>query len=189
MRLDRIYTRSGDDGRTSLGDGKRVPKFDPRVAAYGSIDEANATIGIAILHVEQSDIREVLTRIQNDLFDIGADLCMPERQGEERDVLRTSPRQVVWIEDLIDRFNSSLSPLDSFVLPGGSIASAHLHHARTVTRRAERCIASLAAHEKLGSAILEYVNRLSDLLFVLSRYVNEKGKRDVLWRPGGNQTV
>jgi cob(I)alamin adenosyltransferase len=184
MKLDRIYTRSGDDGRTSLGDGARLPKFHARVAAYGSVDEANSVIGIALRHVEDHDVRDVLSHVQNDLFDLGADLCRPQREHRKVEPLRVSEKQVAWIEERIDSFNACLSPLDSFVLPGGSHAAAHLHHARTVVRRAERYMTEIAYREPLNPAAIRYANRLSDLLFVLARYLKGKGKADVLWRPG-----
>jgi cob(I)alamin adenosyltransferase len=184
MKLDRIYTRSGDDGRTSLGDGARLPKFHVRVAAYGSVDEANAVLGIALLHIEDTQIRDVLTHIQNDLFDLGADLCRPEREHRKVEPLRVSERQVQWTEETIDSFNAALTALDSFVLPGGSHASAHLHHARTVVRRAERYMTEIAYQEPVNPAALKYANRLSDLLFVLARYLDDKGRGDTLWRPG-----
>jgi cob(I)alamin adenosyltransferase len=184
MKLDRIYTRSGDDGRTSLGDGARLPKFHVRVAAYGSVDEANSVIGIALLHIGDVDVREVLAHVQNDLFDLGADLCRPQREHRKVEPLRVSERQVSWIENKIDSLNTALAPLDSFVLPGGSGASAHLHHARTVIRRAERYMAEIAYQEPVNPAALKYANRLSDLLFVLARYLNERGRAEILWRPG-----
>jgi cob(I)alamin adenosyltransferase len=184
MKLDRIYTRSGDDGRTSLGDGGRLPKFHVRVGAYGSVDEANSVIGIALLHIEDRDIRDVLSRIQNDLFDLGADLCRPQREHRKVEPLRVSERQVTWIEERIDSFNAGLSPLDSFVLPGGTHAAAHLHHARTVVRRAERYMTEIAYQEPINPAAIRYANRLSDLLFVLARNLNNRGEADVLWQPG-----
>ena len=184
MKLDRIYTRSGDDGRTSLGDGARLPKFHARVAAYGSIDEANSVIGIALLNVDDVMVRDVLTHLQNDLFDLGGDLCRPEREHRKVEPLRVSERQVTWLEERIDSFNAALAPLDSFVLPGGSPAAAHLHHARTVVRRAERYMTEIAYQEPVNPAALRYANRLSDLLFVLARYVNDRGRADVLWQPG-----
>jgi len=184
MKLDRIYTRSGDDGRTSLGDGARLPKFHARVATYGSLDEANSVIGIATLHVADADICGVLTRVQNDLFDLGGDLCRPEREHRKVEPLRVSEQQVTWLEERIDAFNATLAPLNSFVLPGGSHAAAHLHHARTVIRRAERYMTEIAYQEPVNPAALRYANRLSDLLFVLARYVNERGRDDILWRPG-----
>jgi len=184
MRLDRIYTRGGDDGRTSLGDGERVPKFHPRVEAYGTLDEANACLGVALLHVVDPAAREALTLAQNDLFDVGADLCRPEDADAARQPLRVSAAQVRRLEEAIDRFNAALEPLRSFVLPGGSAASAHLHLARTVVRRAERLVAELAAEEAINPEALKYLNRLSDLLFVLGRCENDQGRADVLWRPG-----
>ncbi len=184
MKLDRIYTRSGDDGRTSLGDGARLPKFHSRVAAYGSIDEANSVIGIVLLYVDDAVVRDVLTHIQNDLFDVGADLCRPQREHRKVEPLRVSEGQVTWIEEKIDSFNAALAPLDSFVLPGGRRASAYLHHARTVVRRGERDMTEIAYQEPVNSAALRYVNRLSDLLFVLARYLNDSGRADVLWKPG-----
>ena len=184
MKLDKIYTRTGDEGKTSLGDGARLPKFHPRVTAYGSIDEANSTIGVANLHIADDEVLSVLRHIQNDLFDVGADLCRPERPSPQTAPLRITDEQVAWLENRIDHFNADLEPLTSFVLPGGSPASAYLHLARTVTRRAERDVARLAAEESINPAALRYVNRLSDLLFVLARYLNEKGKNDIRWQPG-----
>jgi cob(I)alamin adenosyltransferase len=173
MKLDRIYTRSGDDGRTSLGDGARLPKFHVRVAAYGTVDEANAMIGIALLHVAEATVRDVLVRIQNDLFDLGADLCRAEREHRKVEPLRMSERQVIWVEETIDAFNADLAALDSFVLPGGSHAAAHLHDARTVIRRAERYMTEIAYQEPVNPAALKYANCVSDLLFVLARYLND----------------
>jgi cob(I)alamin adenosyltransferase len=184
MKLDKIYTRTGDEGKTSLGDGSRLPKFHLRVTAYGSIDEANSVIGVANLHVQNPEVFHLLRHVQNDLFDMGADLCRPERPGAEGPMLRITDEQVLWLENQIDRFNAELEPLNSFVLPGGSPASAHLHHARTVTRRAERDVVRLFAEETVNAAVLHYVNRLSDLLFVLARFLNDKGKKDVSWQPG-----
>ncbi len=184
MKLDKIYTRTGDEGETSLGDGSRLPKFHLRVTAYGSIDEANSVIGLANLQVENAEVFQLLRHIQNDLFDVGADLCRPERPGTDKAPLRITEEQVTWLENQIDRFNAELEPLNSFVLPGGSPAAAHLHHARTVTRRAERDVVRLFADEPVNAAVLRYVNRLSDLLFVLARFLNDKGKEDVRWRPG-----
>jgi cob(I)alamin adenosyltransferase len=184
MKLDKIYTRTGDEGETSLGDGSRLPKFHLRVTAYGSIDEANSVIGLANLQVENAEVFQLLRHIQNDLFDVGADLCQPERPGTDKAPLRITEEQVTWLENKIDRFNAELEPLNSFVLPGGSPAAAHLHHARTVTRRAERDVVRLFADEPVNAAVLRYVNRLSDLLFVLARFLNDKGKEDVRWQPG-----
>jgi cob(I)alamin adenosyltransferase len=187
MKLDRIYTRGGDDGRTSLGDGARVPKHHMRVRAYGGLDEANAALGVALLHVGDDNVRDVLTRAQNDLFDVGADMCRPEKPDAVKQPLRITAEQVLAVEQRIDHFNAALGPLTSFVLPGGSVASAYLHLARTIVRRAERDMTELAANEAINAEALKYVNRLSDLLFVLSRYLNARGAADVLWRPGANR--
>ncbi len=187
MRLDRIYTRGGDGGLTSLGDGARIPKFHTRIAAMGGLDESNASIGLALLHIKEAATRDLLGMIQNDLFDVGADLCRPEDEHEKKPPLRVTADQVAGLERAIDRYNEALQPLTSFVLPGGSAASAHLHLARGVTRRAERDIAQLAATESVNPEALKYVNRLSDLLFVLARYLNERGAADVLWKPGINR--
>jgi cob(I)alamin adenosyltransferase len=184
MKLDKIYTRTGDEGKTSLGDGSRLPKFHHRVTAYGSIDEANSVIGVAILNVADREVIQLLRHIQNDLFDVGADLCRPEQPGADTPSLRITEEQVTWLEKRIDHFNADLELLTSFVLPGGSPASAYLHLARTVTRRAERDVVRLAADEPVNAAVLRYVNRLSDLLFVLARFLNDKGKEDVCWQPG-----
>ena len=183
MRLDKIYTRGGDSGQTSLGDGKRVPKYDLRVHAVGGLDEANAAIGVALLHVEDAEVRGALSGAQNDVFDVGGDLCLPDHEYKKAP-LRITGGQVVRLEQQIDHFNDALNPLTNFVLPGGSPASAHLHLARAILRRAERDIAELAAHEPINAEALKYVNRLSDLLFVLARYVNARGTADVLWQPG-----
>jgi len=186
--LSKIYTRTGDDGTTSLGTGGRRKKYDLRIAAYGTVDEANAAIGLARLHtVHDGELDAALARIQNDLFDVGADLCTPGKgKGPGGARLTVTDKQVVWLEAEIDRFNSALTPLRSFVLPGGSAAAAHLHLARTVCRRAERLIAELTdkPDERVGAEVLKYVNRLSDFLFVASRHANDKGARDVLWKPG-----
>ena len=186
VRLTRIYTRGGDAGETSLGDGSRVPKQDLRVAAFGTVDEANAAIGLARLHAE-GEIDAALARIQNDLFDLGADLCTPEGGERGTQALRILPSQVARLEHEIDRLNAELKPLDSFVLPGGSAVSANLHLARTVVRRAERLVAELAGQQPLNPEALKYLNRLSDHLFVLSRHANDKGAKDVLWRPGAHR--
>jgi cob(I)alamin adenosyltransferase len=184
MRLDRIYTRGGDAGLTSLGDGTRVPKYHVRVRVCGGLDEANAALGVALLHIDDEEVRGVLTLAQNDLFDVGADLCRPEREDSKKTPLRVTDQQVLRLERQIDQFNEALSPLTSFVLPGGSAASAYLHLARGAVRRAERDIAELAASETLNPEPLKFVNRLSDLLFVLARYMNRRGAADVLWTPG-----
>jgi cob(I)alamin adenosyltransferase len=186
VRLTRIYTRGGDAGQTSLGDGARVSKSSTRVAAFGTVDEANSAVGIARLHAT-GDADAMLGRIQNDLFDLGADLCTPEEEDPKYPPLRISDRQVERLEHEIDAMNEKLAPLDSFILPGGSPAAAYLHLARTVARRAERLIVELAATEPVNPAAVRYANRLSDHLFVLSRHLNEDGRRDVLWVPGSNR--
>ena len=189
--LNKIYTRTGDDGSTALGSGERRKKYDLRIAAYGTIDEVNAAIGVARLHTSHdAELDAALARIQNDLFDVGADLCTPGKgRGPGGARLTVTDKQVAWLEAEIDRFNAALAPLRSFVLPGGTAAAAHLHLARTVCRRAERLIAELKDKEgeAVGDAVLKYVNRLSDYLFVASRHANGKGARDVLWKPGENR--
>ncbi|WP_374649967.1 cob(I)yrinic acid a,c-diamide adenosyltransferase [Dongia sp.] len=185
VQLTRIYTKGGDKGSTSLGSGKRVKKHDLRVAAYGTVDEANAAIGVARLQCS-GDIDTMLNRIQNDLFDLGADLCQPE-DPKDYPPLRVIEAQVERLEQEIDRLNAELEPLKSFVLSGGTPAAAHLHLARTVARRAERDITALMEHESINPAALRYINRLSDLLFVMARYLNDKGRGDVLWVPGQNR--
>jgi len=187
VQLTRIYTRGGDQGETSLGDGTRVPKQGLRVAAFGTVDEANAAVGLARLHTA-GDEDAMLARIQNDLFDLGADLCTPETGRKAEGALRILAVQVARLEHEIDAMNAALKPLDSFVLPGGTPAAAQLHLARTIVRRAERLTAALAAAEPINPEALKYLNRLSDHLFVLSRHVNDRGARDVLWRPGAFRT-
>jgi cob(I)alamin adenosyltransferase len=187
--LNRIYTRTGDDGTTALGNGERRKKYDLRVAAYGTLDEANAAVGLARLHTgSDKDLDALLARIQNDLFDVEADLCLSEK-GPGGARLTVTDAQVAWIEQQIDRLNADLAPLTSFVLPGGSPAAAHLHLARTICRRAERLMVELNEKSKEGvtPAALKYVNRLSDLLFVASRHANERGTKDVTWMPGANR--
>src|SRR5271163_748312 len=186
VKLTRIYTRGGDKGKTSLGDGARVPKQSSRVEAFGTVDEANAAIGIARLHAD-AEADQMLTRIQNDLFDLGADLCTPEGGRRGAGALRIVAAQVKRLETEIDAMNAELQPLNSFVLPGGTPAAAHLHLARTVTRRAERLTCALAAEEKVNPEAIKYLNRLSDHLFVLSRRVNGNGAADVLWKPGATR--
>jgi cob(I)alamin adenosyltransferase len=186
VQLTRIYTRGGDGGRTSLGDGRRVAKHDLRVAAYGTVDEANACIGLARLSAD-ADADAMLGRISNDLFDLGADLCTPEQEAPEHPPLRIVDAQWERLEAEIDAMNATLAPLRSFVLPGGTPCAAHLHLARTVVRRAERLMTELAEHEPVGAPALKYANRLSDHLFVLSRWVNAKAGGDVLWVPGKNR--
>ena len=189
VTLNRIYTRTGDDGTTALGTGERRPKYDLRVAAYGTVDETNAAIGVARLHVPAgSPVAAMLSLIQNDLFDVGADLAVPDRPGKaER--LRIVQSQVERLERDIDSLNGNLKDLTSFVLPGGSAASAHLHVARTICRRAERLMVELndKSSEGVTAPALKYVNRLSDFLFVAGRFANDKGATDVLWVPGQNR--
>jgi cob(I)alamin adenosyltransferase len=199
--LNRIYTRTGDDGTTALGTGERRKKYDLRIACYGTIDEANAAIGLARLatapggdpdamDLDAMDLDAILARIQNDLFDLGADLCSPDKgKGPGGARLTVTEAQVTRLESEIDHLNANLAPLRSFVLPGGSPAAAHLHLARTVCRRAERLMVELAdaPREEVSAAALKYVNRLSDLLFVASRFANQKGAGDVLWVPGKNR--
>ena len=192
VHLNRIYTRTGDDGTTALGTGERRPKYDLRIEAYGTVDETNATIGIARLSTasDAPQVDAMLARIQNDLFDLGADLCTPDR-GEklEWEPLRIIDAQVERLEREIDELNAALAPLTSFILPGGSPAAAALHVSRTVCRRAERLMVALAQQpgEIVGAPAIRYVNRLSDFLFVASRVVNGNGARDVLWTPGKNR--
>ncbi|HTA99006.1 MAG TPA: cob(I)yrinic acid a,c-diamide adenosyltransferase [Bradyrhizobium sp.] len=187
--LNRIYTKTGDDGTTALGSGERRPKYDLRIAAFGTVDETNAAIGIVRLHLGQApELDHMLGLIQNDLFDLGADLAVPQAAGKaER--LRVVSSQVERLERDIDSLNAHLAPLTSFVLPGGTPAAAYLHLARTICRRAERIVVELAANpdEPVGAAAIQYLNRLSDLLFVASRSVNDNGQGDVLWVPGQNR--
>jgi len=194
VKLTRIYTRGGDKGETSLGRGERVAKHDPRVEAYGTTDEANAVIGLARAAIERTvrndelrrHVDDMLKRIQNDLFDLGADLCTIEGKAGEQ-ALRVLPSQTKRLEREIDAMNGELSPLTSFVLPGGSETAAWLHLARTVTRRAERCMTALATEQPVSPEAIKYINRLSDRLFVLSRKLNDNGGSDVLWVPGANR--
>ena len=197
VKLNVIYTRTGDKGETGLGDGSRRPKSDARVAAMGDVDETNCAIGLALLAARNASdaadlaIERVLARIQNDLFDLGADLCVPGQAHEAPGaVLRVAPSQVQALEHAIDALNAKLHPLRSFVLPGGTAAAAALHQARAVCRRAERTMVALAAieGEEVGEATLAYVNRLSDYLFVAARAANDFGRSDVLWAPGANQS-
>jgi cob(I)alamin adenosyltransferase len=189
--LNKIYTRTGDDGTTALGTGARRKKYDLRIAAYGTLDETNAAIGMARLHtVSEHAIHNALSRIQNDLFDVGADLATPDQgKGPGGARLTVTAAQVTWLEGEIDRINAEIAPLRSFVLPGGFAAAAYLHLARTICRRAERLIAELMDKpgESVTAEVLKYVNRLSDYLFVAARYANDKGQADVLWRPGENR--
>jgi cob(I)alamin adenosyltransferase len=197
VRLTKIYTRGGDGGETSLGDGRRVAKTDIRVAAFGTVDEANAAIGLARMELIRNRAAKIkaiewggersLSRIQNDLFDLGADLCTPEEGSKGEGALRINADQVTWLEAEIDRLNEELEPLASFILPGGAPVAATLHLARTVTRRAERLVIELAARERVNPEALKYLNRLSDVLFVMARTANGGGKKDVLWVPGGSR--
>ena len=188
--LNKIYTKTGDDGTTALGSGERRPKNDLRIDAYGTVDETNAVVGLVRLQTQEGapEVDRTLSRIQNDLFDLGADLATPETdQDLGYEPLRITEAQVTAIEEAIDALNADLSPLRSFVLPGGSAASAHLHLARTVSRRAERLMVELSAREKVNPSAVRYMNRLSDYFFVASRYLNNKGVDDVLWVPGQNR--
>ncbi|WP_032113078.1 cob(I)yrinic acid a,c-diamide adenosyltransferase [Candidatus Paracaedibacter symbiosus] len=181
--LTRIYTRGGDKGKTSLGSGARVSKSDLRIAALGSVDEANSSIGICRVQGNR-ETEAILTRIQNDLFDVGADLCMPDLA---QPALRIAATQVEWLEEQIDNLNEQLAPLNSFILPGGSPAAAYLHMARAIVRRAERDIVALNENFPLNLDIVKYINRLSDLLFVMARAANHNGLNDILWIPGDNR--
>ena len=183
--LNRIYTRTGDDGTTGLGDGSRVPKSHPRIAAYGTIDELNSVIGVVLLDDLPAETAAHLRQIQNDLFDLGADLCVPETDPPaQHPPLRATAAQTERLEHWIDAANVRLQPLDSFILPGGSPAAARLHQARTVCRRAEIEVCRLAEYDSINPQVLMYLNRLSDLLFVLARVCNDNGSRDILWKPG-----
>ena len=192
VQLTKIHTRGGDQGETSLGDGNRVAKHDARVEAYGTVDEANAVIGLVRVEIaragaDEKDLDAALSRIQNDLFDLGADLCTPEDGRRAEGALRIAASQVEWLETEIDKINERLAPLSSFILPGGSPVAAQLHLARTVARRAERCVTELALSETVNMEAVKYLNRLSDLLFVMSRAANNDGADDVLWVPGANR--
>jgi cob(I)alamin adenosyltransferase len=186
--LSRIYTKTGDQGETSLGDGTRVPKDHPRVAAYGSVDEVNAVLGLLLAARADLPEADLLRSIQNDLFDVGADLCRPQAAGEQPEQrLRVQERQAQRLEAAIDRLNAGMQPLTSFVLPGGLAAAAWCHLARTVCRRAEREVVALARSEAVNPQVIVFLNRLSDLLFVLARVYNDNGRDDVLWVPGKGQ--
>ncbi|MFB9952772.1 cob(I)yrinic acid a,c-diamide adenosyltransferase [Rhizobium puerariae] len=189
VKLNKIYTRTGDKGTTALVSGPRREKYDLRVEAYGTVDETNSAVGLARLHTAgMADLDAMLLRVQNDLFDLGADLATPDT-GEvpEYEPLRIVEAQATRLETEIDALNADLEPLRSFVLPGGSPAAAHLHLARTVARRAERLMVELSRSETVGAAALKYINRLSDFLFVAARCANENGKSDILWVPGKNR--
>ena len=186
--LSHIYTKSGDDGTTGLGDGSRRPKDHLRVESYGTVDELNSIIGVLIASTPDIAERELLQRITNDLFDVGADLCIPESGDDEKDPsLRIVQNQIDHLEHAIDRLNQNLPPLKSFILPGGVPAAAWCHFARTVCRRAGRRVVSLSKNEPLNPLVLIYLNRLSDLLFVLGRVLNDGGKGDILWKPGAGR--
>ncbi len=190
VKLNKIYTRTGDDGTTGLVDGSRAAKHSARIAAIGAVDEANSAIGLAICGIENESHRALLTRIQNDLFDLGADLATPADDGDftpSEMVLRIVDAQAEWLELQIDALNEALEPLTSFVLPGGSEAAARTHVARATTRAAERMMTELAHETAINSAALAYMNRLSDLLFVLARVLNDGGNADVNWVPGANR--
>lgn len=183
VKLNKIYTRTGDDGKTSLVGGQRVSKHSRRPAAFGEVDELNSVLGLARLHASD-DIDNMLSRIQNDLFDLGADLATMDNSNP---ALRVTAAQVSRIEAEIDHLNAELNPLTSFVLPGGTALATWLHMARTVARRAERSMTELAVEEPVNEFAMQFINRVSDLLFVMARFANDKGKTDVLWVPGGNQ--
>jgi cob(I)alamin adenosyltransferase len=188
VTLTKIYTRGGDQGKTSLGDGVRVAKHSLRVQAYGTVDEVNATVGLVRLHTaDDAEVETMLMRIQNDLFDLGADLCRPGDDASDETTLRIQESQIARLEREIDAMNAELEPLTSFVLPGGTAAAAHLHLARTVCRRAERLVSALLELEPVNFLALRYLNRLADHFFVASRFLNDKGRRDVLWQPGANR--
>jgi len=188
VKLNKIYTRTGDDGTTGLVDGSRLPKHAARMEAIGAVDEANSALGLAVLLLSNAVHRAAALRIQNDLFDLGADIATP---GEDFTpspmVLRIVPAQATWLEEQIDALNADLAPLTSFILPGGSEAAARVHIARAAVRRAERAMTALAGAEPVNPAALAYINRLSDLLFVMARAVNAAGAGDVLWVPGQNR--
>jgi cob(I)alamin adenosyltransferase len=190
--LSRIYTKTGDRGDTGLGDGSRVPKDHPRVTAYGTVDELNAILGIFLVHLHddkaEAALIDLVRSVQNDLFDVGADLCLPPSEGEKPgQVLRIQADQAERLEQAIDSRNERLQPLKSFILPGGTAAAAWCHLARTVCRRAERDVVTLARSDRINPQVIVYLNRLSDLLFVLGRVCNHDGHDDVLWVPGRTQ--
>ena len=187
VRLDKIVTKAGDGGKTRLATGEPVSKASARVAAYGAVDEANSAIGVARLHTTADSVLDpILDRAQNDLFDLGADLATPHADNLKFDPLRVQESQVLRLEAEIDQLNATLTPLTSFILPGGSPAAAHLHLARAIARRAERAIVALADVEPISAEAIKFANRLSDLLFVAARHANDQGKADLLWKPGAN---
>ncbi|MDH7640068.1 cob(I)yrinic acid a,c-diamide adenosyltransferase [Sphingomonas oryzagri] len=191
VKLNKIYTRTGDAGETGLVDGSRAPKHDPRIAAIGEVDEANSAIGVAVLHLPaESEAAAMLGRVQNEMFDLGADLATPGEDFAPTDMaLRIVQGQIDRLESEIDAMNATLSPLTSFILPGGEPAAAHLHLARAIVRRAERAAVSAAAGARLNPLVLTYLNRLSDHLFTLCRVINGGGARDILWQPGATRTT
>ncbi len=184
--ITRIYTRGGDEGETSLGDGSRVTKSNIRIQAIGEVDELNSLLGVVRMHIPLMEHQDILAQLQNDLFDVGADLCWP-KDPKAAQPLRITTDQVEKLEKHIDALNHDLEPLRSFVLPGGSAASAYLHLGRTVARRAERVVCELNESENVNPCLIHFLNRLSDFLFVMARYLNEKGQKDVLWVPGQNR--
>ena len=187
VKLNKIYTRTGDKGDTGLADGSRLPKHAPRVAAYGDVDETNAVLGIVRLHTT-GKADTMLARIQNELFDLGADLATPEDDSRDASIsLRIIPSQVNRLESEIDEMNATIDALTSFILPGGSIASCHLHHARTVARRAERSVTYASTKTSINPLAIQYINRLSDHLFVMARLLNDEGREDILWQPGSTR--
>jgi len=188
VRIDKIVTKAGDGGKTRLATGEPVSKASARVAAYGAVDEANSSIGVARLHTTSDPLLDpILDRLQNDLFDLGADLATPEAENLRFEPLRIQESQVLRLEAEIDQLNETLSPLNSFILPGGSPAAAHLHLARAIARRAERAIVTLAESGSVSAEAIKFANRVSDLLFVAARYANDQGKADLLWKPGANR--
>jgi cob(I)alamin adenosyltransferase len=188
VRLDKIVTKAGDGGKTRLATGEPVSKASARVEAYGAVDEANSAIGVARLHTTSDPVLDpILDRVQNDLFDLGADLATPHADDLKFEPLRIQASQTDRLEAEVDALNEKLSPLTSFILPGGSPAAAHLHLARAIARRAERAIVALAAVEAISPEAVKYANRLSDLLFVAARYANDQGRADLLWKPGANR--
>lgn len=191
VKLNKIYTRTGDDGTTGLVDGSRAPKHSARMVAVGDVDEANSAIGLAAAALGETDRADALFRIQNDLFDLGADLATPAGEGEDFEpsdmVLRVVAGQVSWLEQAIDAATAQLEPLTSFVLPGGSENAARLHLARAIVRRAERSVVALSKEDAVNPQALAYINRLSDYLFVAARLANEQGRADVKWVPGANR--
>jgi cob(I)alamin adenosyltransferase len=188
VRLDKIVTKAGDGGKTRLATGEPVSKASARVEAYGAVDETNSVIGVARLHTTADAVLDpILDRLQNDLFDLGADLATPQSPDLKFEALRVQESQVLRLEAEIDALNQTLSPLTSFILPGGAPAAAHLHLARAIARRAERAIVALADAEPISPEAIKFANRLSDLLFVAARYANDKGQGDLLWKPGANR--